>query len=901
MADADAPPASQGRGGRGQPWLNRGNNGEAEADGGRGKCGGRGRGRGRGAAARGPAAADGDAADAPAAEAKKKARPQRRQNTDRDGDDDGDAAAPPPARQQRLRQPRQPAAEGDDSADAAPPPPRQQQQPKAKAKPAAAKPAAAGGKPAARKAEPARRPAGRAQWWRSLTDCDPISLEPLNELEYPPFEIIVGCDSKHYFDGRILAFYVVSTGTFINPMSRAPLTQDDCKRLDHYLHDCGLDEARVEDAYRLQQSIKAPANSDGDAPNAAQQQVQRRHATAVLHSLFGFARYGDSASSHRGARPQSGGRALRTAYDDSDDERAARGGASSDEEAEEKEEEEAFPTLDGGDAATAARGFGWTRAPSSRGGVLHSGQLDLVNDFPSFGDAPRRAAAAAPRFRDAVVPFRASLHAARGNDTSRDAALAAAAAACHDDAFSAAEQFPGLPGGTGAAQRRLAIAAQYAAMARAPRPEARAEPAAQRSAEFKATGMTKRERERANRREREREALEAERAVALVAAATDESSPPVASAAGGSVVQRIRQVAGDAALGELRQRSLQFRHGAITANEFYDAAAALIPPPFFESLFRGLVQVLPDPRGQAELEALIDARRRPAATAAPPAAAAPPRAASPPPQPVVPQPETRRERELRGRHGPVASDFPTMAPTRAAPAAAANKGAKAPQGWAADLKRMGVITKAKGRGIGIAVAVQKVKPRAAAQPQSLDLSAPPEARGAAPAAPPSSARLPCSRRATYSRGPLEPMAAYRPSYDQLYVHEGGKACLYARAASGARRLEGALWKLKAANMLMRKAARWKLMWVLVDGDFISYFSQDAEPPHGTNPRKRIPLASVELRTVSVAESNRRGIDLVCAEQAYTLHLALDEDDVQVWTDFLGPAIERAKKAAAAKR
>ena len=65
------------------------------------------------------------------------------------------------------------------------------------------------------------------KWWRTSTEVDPISLEPLSELDYPPFEL-----GPHLFDGRVLAFYLVSTGTFLNPMSRDELSIDDCTALD---------------------------------------------------------------------------------------------------------------------------------------------------------------------------------------------------------------------------------------------------------------------------------------------------------------------------------------------------------------------------------------------------------------------------------------------------------------------------------------------------------------------------------------------------------------------------------------------------------------------------------------------------------------------------------------------
>ena len=51
---------------------------------------------------------------------------------------------------------------------------------------------------------------------------DPISLEPLNELAYPPFDLATqsGARQKHHFDGRVLAYFMVSTASFMDPLSR---------------------------------------------------------------------------------------------------------------------------------------------------------------------------------------------------------------------------------------------------------------------------------------------------------------------------------------------------------------------------------------------------------------------------------------------------------------------------------------------------------------------------------------------------------------------------------------------------------------------------------------------------------------------------------------------------------
>jgi hypothetical protein len=124
-------------------------------------------------------------------------------------------------------------------------------------------------------------------WWRSLTDCDPISLEPLSELAYPPFELANDENGRALvqFDGQVLANYIVSTGVFENPLSRRSLPYADCKRLDEYLHINGLGAAGVGDAFRLRQMITTKVSNGASADQAVRLQ---REATTMLHSLFQF-------------------------------------------------------------------------------------------------------------------------------------------------------------------------------------------------------------------------------------------------------------------------------------------------------------------------------------------------------------------------------------------------------------------------------------------------------------------------------------------------------------------------------------------------------------------------------------------------------------------------------------
>ena len=75
----------------------------------------------------------------------------------------------------------------------------------------------------------------RKKWWKSMTEVDPISLEPIGSLKYPPFEIVGKDGHKHFFDGQCLASYMVGTSSFFNPLSREPISARICQRLDVYL------------------------------------------------------------------------------------------------------------------------------------------------------------------------------------------------------------------------------------------------------------------------------------------------------------------------------------------------------------------------------------------------------------------------------------------------------------------------------------------------------------------------------------------------------------------------------------------------------------------------------------------------------------------------------------------
>jgi len=166
-------------------------------------------------------------------------------------------------------------------------------------------------------------------WWTDLDDECPITLEPLSELPYPPFaltEVLAaaaggkdhgrhnkGRCRHHYFDGLALAAFVVCRGAFVNPLTRVPLTYDDCVRLDDYLHEhvyhrrggdnsddhasslVGVDGRTVisvREAFALRDSIKVKVDGGRGTDDARRRLLRaealRDEAAVALRGLFIF-------------------------------------------------------------------------------------------------------------------------------------------------------------------------------------------------------------------------------------------------------------------------------------------------------------------------------------------------------------------------------------------------------------------------------------------------------------------------------------------------------------------------------------------------------------------------------------------------------------------------------------
>ena len=80
-------------------------------------------------------------------------------------------------------------------------------------------------------------PAKTRGWWKRLPDDCPISLESIESLDYPPFDLVMDESHTTYFDGFQLAEYLVSYGSFRHPITRRDITRDECEQLDAYLRE----------------------------------------------------------------------------------------------------------------------------------------------------------------------------------------------------------------------------------------------------------------------------------------------------------------------------------------------------------------------------------------------------------------------------------------------------------------------------------------------------------------------------------------------------------------------------------------------------------------------------------------------------------------------------------------
>mmetsp|Transcript_5059 Transcript_5059/g.12077 ORF Transcript_5059/g.12077 Transcript_5059/m.12077 type:complete len:481 (+) Transcript_5059:277-1719(+) len=159
-------------------------------------------------------------------------------------------------------------------------------------------------------------------WWRTadLGEC-PITLECFSTLGYPPFalyhpgKIPTTANGRNegisaYFDGLALASYIVSRGVFQNPLTRAELTAEDCRRLDRYLqaHCYSGDAASsatifrgsrvisVAEAFCLRNSVSVETTTASQSNNERDRERIRTLQNAATAALAGLFVYGNDRS-----------------------------------------------------------------------------------------------------------------------------------------------------------------------------------------------------------------------------------------------------------------------------------------------------------------------------------------------------------------------------------------------------------------------------------------------------------------------------------------------------------------------------------------------------------------------------------------------------------------------------
>lgn len=124
-------------------------------------------------------------------------------------------------------------------------------------------------------------------WWhkRLREVVDPLSLVPMDQLPYPPFELradaTTSCPSTDFFDGKILAAFLISTCAFVHPVTNRALSRAECIAIEADARVNGLqaDAACVSAAFDL----RSDDNKTGQC--IARLKAMRSKADSVLVAL----------------------------------------------------------------------------------------------------------------------------------------------------------------------------------------------------------------------------------------------------------------------------------------------------------------------------------------------------------------------------------------------------------------------------------------------------------------------------------------------------------------------------------------------------------------------------------------------------------------------------------------
>ena len=129
------------------------------------------------------------------------------------------------------------------------------------------------------------------QWGKSLNldDKSNQGSDDTNEAALAPKD-------RHYnlYDGRALAYYMVSQLQFIDPLNRRDVTRDELVNLDHYLRRHGFTNLNVTEAYDVKGVTLSTAGAAAHTA-AGRAQLLQQEAGVLLSALFG----GNSVASMR--------------------------------------------------------------------------------------------------------------------------------------------------------------------------------------------------------------------------------------------------------------------------------------------------------------------------------------------------------------------------------------------------------------------------------------------------------------------------------------------------------------------------------------------------------------------------------------------------------------------------
>ena len=124
-----------------------------------------------------------------------------------------------------------------------------------------------------------------AEQWGKHTESSGAELD---EDDKKKSTVVSEAGKRHYnlYDGRALAYYMVSQLQFIDPLNRRDLTRDELVNLDRYLRRHGFNDLNVTEAY---DEKGVSISSAGAAANTAagRAAILQQEASVLLNALFG--------------------------------------------------------------------------------------------------------------------------------------------------------------------------------------------------------------------------------------------------------------------------------------------------------------------------------------------------------------------------------------------------------------------------------------------------------------------------------------------------------------------------------------------------------------------------------------------------------------------------------------